>query len=920
MSHIADDPNQPEAAPVTDGRMLLPCTPAQERCWFLNHMQPGNPALNVAVRWELKGRVPSAIVEQAFRQIVARHESLRTRFVGIDGVPMQEPMEQASFKLTLIDLQHLPLDQREARAGEIGKQEAVAPFDLATPPLLRATMMQMEEDRALLLVCVHQSVFDGWSIRVLGREIGQTIDALLRATQPNLPELPLQYGDYALWLKEYYDSGDFQNERDYWKKQLTGAPYFEVPTDQPRGERRTTNGAIVTAKLSTDIGKALEEAPKRFGCSFFNFGCAIIGASLSRFVGKSDVTIGTQMAGREDVDLENLIGVFINNLVLRMDASGDPSFTEFLGRANGTMGDALNNQRMPFHKLVEMLNPARDLSRTPLIAINVILQRAFLEDASYEKFTLKGVPSPSPGAFYDLNFQMIGREDGWRMSIEYNSDLYSAETAESLLQHWRATLERVVADPSIKLSALPEAPQRDVAFTSAPVIDLSPIIDRLKANASVDDAYALKRGADAFAFVSPAADKLEALEALPDALRTVLEQDRIEPALAGISVIRALPRRADGSVDEAALPTPRRFARAPVGDVDSDVMARIGKIWSDVLKVDAVGPDSHFFDLGGHSMLAVQMIAKVHDQFGVRLDPISLFRGPTLREFASQLAKPTNAAAEDDWRIVRLQKDGSKTPIIAIDNPILYYGLARQLGADQPLTSLQLFHPNKAEALQPESIEAIASRYVDLLKQAHPKGPYVLMGLCVAGVLAIEVARQLRANGDTVEAVIVYDAWRPGYTRGLPWRHRFMLTLEDRLGVHGRRWQSFLRGEMTFVQWLSSFKFMTAILDFAVKTGMIAKAPKRAEAFDAPWYHHHLVKARSSFTVPETEGQLLVLRSEQMPKGALFDHNLGWRDGAKGRVSVREAAGTHVSILSEANAPAVAGIVEDFLGDVRGRK
>ncbi|UPT63720.1 MAG: condensation domain-containing protein [Hyphomonadaceae bacterium JAD_PAG50586_4] len=917
MSHIADDPNQPETAPVTDGRMLLPCTPAQERCWFLNQMQPGNPALNIAVRWELKGRVPSAIVEQAFRKIIARHESLRTRFVGIDGVPMQEPMEQVNFKLTLIDLQHLPLDQREARATEIGKQEAVAPFDLATPPLLRATMMQMEDDRALLLICVHQSVFDGWSIRVLGREIGTTIEALLRSTAPNLPELPLQYGDYALWLREYYDSGDFQTERDYWKKQLTGAPYFEVPTDQPRGERRTTNGAIVTTKLSTEVGKALEETPKRFGCSFFNFGCAIIGASLSRFVGKTDVTIGTQMAGREDVDLENLIGVFINNLVLRMNASGDPSFTEFLGRANGTMGDALNNQRMPFHKLVEMLNPARDLSRTPLIAINVILQRAFLEDASYDKFTLKGVPSPSPGAFYDLNFQMIGRDDGWRMSIEYNTDLYSAQTAESLLQHWRETLERVVADPSIKLSALPEAPARDIAVTSAPVIDLSPIVDRLKAHASVSDAHALKRGADAFAFVAPAADRLEALEALPDALRAMLEQDHIEPTLAGISVIRALPRRADGSIDEAALPAPRRFARALLGDVDTDIIARVGKIWTDVLKVDAVGPDSHFFDLGGHSMLAVQMIAKVHDQFGVRLDPISLFKGPTLREFASQLGKPKSAAAEDDWHVVRLTSGGAQTPIIAIDNPILYYGLAKQLGPDQPLTSLQLFHPNTAHEADYLSFEAIAADYVKLLKTAHPTGPYVLMGLCVAGLLAIEIARQLRAQGDVVEAVIAYDAWRPGYTRNLPFWNRTVITLADRLDAHTRRWQKFSSGEMNFGEWATSFKFTRAIVNAALALGWIKSAPKQAEGFDPPWYHHILIEARNRFTITETEGELLIFRSEQMPRGRLFDHNLGWRDGANGHVVVREAIGTHTTILSDANSPAIGAHVKVFLDAVR---
>jgi thioesterase domain-containing protein/acyl carrier protein len=509
------------------------------------------------------------------------------------------------------------------------------------------------------------------------------------------------------------------------------------------------------------------------------------------------------------------------------------------------------------------------------------------------------------------------------MSIEYNSDLYSAATAECLLQHWRETLERVVADPSIKLSELPEAPAREAANISAPVVDLSPVVDRLKAQPSVSDAHALKRGADAFAFVAPAANKLEALEVLPEALRAVLEQDHIEPKLAGISVLRAIPRRADGSIDESLLPAPRRFlAPQAHGGASVDVIARVGKIWSEVLKAPAIDANSHFFDLGGHSMLAVQMIAKVHAEFGVRLDPISLFKMPALGEFASQIAAPTEVqrAADDDWRIVRLQKGGSRTPIIAIDNPILYYGLARQLGGDQPLTSLQLFHPNKAEPLRAEPFEAVASRYVDLLKQAHPRGPYILMGLCVAGVLAVEIAHQLRAKGDTVEAVIVYDAWRPGYTRGLPWHHRFMLTLNDRLGVHGRRWQSFLRGEMTFVQWLSSFKFTSALLDFAVKTGMIAQAPRRAEAFDAPWYHHHLVTARTSFTIPETEGQLLVLRSEQMPKGALFDHNLGWRDGAKGRVSVREAAGTHVSILSEANAPAIASIVEDFLGDVRGRK
>jgi hypothetical protein len=456
MTRITDNRDfQAEGVVPIEPNPVFPCTPAQERCWFLEQMQPGNSALNVAVRWEIRGKVDIVNIEQAFRTIIERHEIFRTRLIDRNGEPMQEVLPHADFKLSVIDLTNLAETERAGRAASIGEQEARRPFDLTSAPLLRVTAIRTAPDRLLLLVMVHQAAFDGWSIRVLGRELGQLLAAYEGKRAPDLPELALQYGDYALWLKEFFACSGFEAEKAYWQEQLAGAPYFEIETDRPRGERRTSNGQMISQMLPKEVGDRLEAAAKTAGVSMFNLSCAVIAAILHRTTAETDVVFGTQVAGRDDTDLEALIGVFINNLVLRFDASGDPAFRDFLARAETTLRGALMHQKLPFHKLVELKNPPRDLARTPLIAINVILQRAFLENARYDTFELVGVPSPSPGAFYDLNFQMVGRPEGWRMALEYNSDLFDRETADDLLRGWKQALEAVAFDPGLRLSQLP---------------------------------------------------------------------------------------------------------------------------------------------------------------------------------------------------------------------------------------------------------------------------------------------------------------------------------------------------------------------------------------------------------------------------------------------------------------------------------
>ncbi|MDL2406045.1 condensation domain-containing protein [Rhizobium calliandrae] len=441
----------------------FPCTQTQLRCWILDQLLPGNPALNVAVRWEIRGAFKASTIEAAFRKVIQRHEILRTRFIEKEGQPFQQAVDRIDFKMSVIDLRSMASDQRQARIMSIGEETAQAPFDLGKPGLFRVSLLMAENDRGVLLITAHQSCFDGWSIRVLGREVGEIAAAIDAGRQPVLPELPLQYGDYALWQQEYLQSYGFETEKTFWREKLVGAPYFEVAPDHPRGRVKTNHGNILSIAQPIAFSERMDAAARAHRVSQYSYGAAIISAMLHRLTQAPTVMFGSQVAGREHADLEELIGVFINNLVLRFDFSRDISFAQHIHSVSETVEGALNHQRMPFNKLVELINPVRDPSRNPLISVNFNLQKAFLEDHRYGGFELISSPSQSPGVIYDLSFIMIGRPSGWRMSIEYNADLFEASTIESLLQLWQKAYEISLDHPDALLSSLPVPERQAVA-------------------------------------------------------------------------------------------------------------------------------------------------------------------------------------------------------------------------------------------------------------------------------------------------------------------------------------------------------------------------------------------------------------------------------------------------------------------------
>lgn len=914
-----------EAQAAEDAIGVFPCTPPQQRCWFLDQLEPGNPALNVAIRWELRGRFSRESIEQAFRLMIERHETFRTRFIELEGGPVQQPMPSADFHLEVADASHLLGDGFDAKLMELCRLEARKPFDLSQAPLVRATLFEIEPGRAVLLIVIHQAVFDGWSIRVLGRDLGATIDAVESGGAADLPDLPLQYADYAMWLDEYYASAGFEAEQVYWLKRLENLPYFEIQPDHVRAEERTTRGDIVSALLTPQISDLFDARARELGCTTFSLGSAIVAATLHRFSGGAqDIVFGTQVAGRPDVDLENVIGVFINNLVLRMDVDKTASLKSLSSRAHATVQDALINQRMPFHKLVELLNPPRDLSRTPLIAINVIIQQAFLEDAVYGELTLKGVPSPSPGALYDFNFQMIRRPDGWRMNLEYNTDLFDRSTAQNLLGQWRTTFETCLETPDLTFDKLPEPPPRalPVQAPASPAFAAPEAV--LRAHPAVEEAVVFERDGRRFAAVTPRRDYVGALESLPEAILDYAQANLAERAAPQmVSVLLSLPRTADGEIDRAALPTPvpRGVPQRPPpsGAAQRPSAAaeqQIAKLWEEVLGVTGIGPDSHFFELGGHSLLAARMLAKLAPIFGHRPPIAALFRAPTLRAFAlvvagadtSAEAAPSLAVTESarDWSVIDYGGGGATPALIGVNHPMLFYRMSQALGGERLVMDVQITEPGAAD-FAGRTFEQIVGDCVSEIRRAQPNGPYALMGLCVNGTVALEAARQLTAQGEAVDFVGMIDSWKPGYYRSRPRWQLELWRVTDRARRALHLVSRTLTGKMPLRTFLRSYDFtLNLMVKFAGWEGPSDEDIANRDVTDA------LVEAARNYRPGPYAGRVVLFRSETSDEKCV-SHHFGWGGVIDPSSPIVPVEGWHEDAFTAEGLRGMAATVQDEL-------
>lgn len=434
----------------------LPLSFAQQRLWFLDQMEPGNPAYNIPTTYHFRGILNITALEQSLKEIVKRHESLRTTFSVVDGQPVQVITPFLSVALPIVNLQKLTEEKRETEVLHLVSEEAQRPFDLAHGPLLRTILFRLNEEEHILLVTMHHIVSDGWSMGNLYRELTALYEAFSVGKPSPLLNLPIQYADYAIWQQQWLQSETFKEQQSYWSHQLVDLPMLELPTDRSRPAIQTYRGAKQKVKFSKAMSESLKKLSQREGATLFMTLLTAFKILLHHYSGQDDIVVGFPIAGRNRTEIEKLIGFFINTLVLRTDLSGNPTFRELLGRVSKTALDAYAHQDMPLEKkLVEALQSERDLSRPPLFQVLFAFQNIPKPELKLSGLTLTQVEVNRNTTQLDLSLYVSETGEGLRGYFEYNTDLFDNSTIIRMQMHLQTLLESIVSNPDQRISDLP---------------------------------------------------------------------------------------------------------------------------------------------------------------------------------------------------------------------------------------------------------------------------------------------------------------------------------------------------------------------------------------------------------------------------------------------------------------------------------
>lgn len=434
----------------------LPLSFAQQRMWFLQQLEPESRAYNLSSAIRLRGPLNVVALEQTLNEVVKRHETLRASFFVVDGQPVQFLAPELHVNLPLIDLRELPSGKREAETLALAAEQARQPFDLAHAPLLRATLVRLDDEEHVALFTQHHIVSDAWSMDVFIREVGTLYESFAAGRRAQLPELEIQYADYAAWQRQWLRGETLDQLLGYWKGQLGDAPtVLELPTDRPRPQVHSFRGASHNFELSSELKHRLDELNQREGVTMFMTLLAAFNTLLSRYSGQDDVVVGTPIANRSRREIEGLIGFFVNTLALRTDLSGDPSFKDLLARVCEAAIGAYIHQDMPFDRLVDELQPARNLNRQPLFQVMIVHQSAQAATLELPGLTISSLETQNETSQFDLILLIAEWPGGFGASFKYNTDIFDAATIERMAGHFQTLLEGIVANPEARLSNLP---------------------------------------------------------------------------------------------------------------------------------------------------------------------------------------------------------------------------------------------------------------------------------------------------------------------------------------------------------------------------------------------------------------------------------------------------------------------------------
>jgi thioesterase domain-containing protein/acyl carrier protein len=795
----------------------LPLSFAQQRFWFLYQFEPDSPANNVPVVVRFTGNLDLDVLNRSITTVARRHEVLRSRFPLVDGQPVLVIDPKFEVELPIVDLQVIPNYQQEAETHRIITKDARQPFDLEKGPLLRVTLFRLSAQEHLLLWNMPCIICDGTSSDLFYRELTTCYVAYATGKSPDLPELPIQYADFAHWQRQYLQGEVLDSHLNYWQQQLSGnLVSLQLPTDYPRSSGlRTCRGDRYARMLPKLLHQDLLTLSQQLGTTLFVVLLATFDVLLHRYSQQDDILTTFVSSGRNRVETENLIGFFSNTLILRTHFDQELTFRELVQRIHRQNLDAYTHQELPFERLVDALSPEQRQGRSPLFQTKFTLNPPWTNGQGMAVVKLPDLQIESLFGYiyhgktkYDLILVTREQDQGLGAVIDYNAELFAEETMERMMGHFQTLLESIIVNPDQAITTmllLTPSEQQLLAAWSRRERDLSAIcsttVSNLQANSNPEGLF--KPLANVQAYLLDRYLQLVPI-GVPGELYLGgegLDQGNLNPDLMNLipnpfsngSTIQLYPTGKwaryspeshlefiDQNDNSALKSTSSNTSRKLPDNTFRDVIEQqLTQIWQGLLGLEGINVQDNFFDLGGHSLLAVRLFAEIETAFNKQLPLSVLLQAPTIEQLANVLRSEVSS---DLWSpLVAIQPQGTKPPLFCIHgggfNVLVYRHLAINLGVDQPVYGLEArdYDPEKGIL---DSMEALAISYVREIQRVQPKGPYLLAGLSNGGNIALEMAQHLQAQGHQVALLAMFDSYGPNGIKLLPPLHRFLSSLK----------------------------------------------------------------------------------------------------------------------------------------------
>ncbi|WP_367182471.1 alpha/beta fold hydrolase [Edaphobacter sp.] len=812
------------------GLQAIPASYAQERFWTLSQVDAANPTFHMPVSLRITGRLSSSVLEQSFRLLIERHETLRTSFAEINGELMQVIHDVAPFHLNVIPMEDLAEQEGEALLENNLRSLLEQPFDLSQLPLFHAALYHLSPAEHILALSIHHAISDAWSIQVFQRELWTAYEALQKQGAFCFEPLQLQYGDFSVWQRESAESEATQQHLQYWMKSLGGQlPVLDFPTDHAPNQLAVAKSSLETRLLPQELSAALKQIAQANSTTLYVATLACFSMLLHQATQAGDMIVGSPVVNRR-LETEPLIGPFAGPVALRLRLTGDPTLQEVLAMVRETTVESLGHAEVPFEMLLERLSIRASGGRSPLFQFYFFCQPAFLQARELDGLTITPLPTRSLGLPFEMQLAVIERKEGVRAQLEYNANLFDASTIRQWLEYYQTLLSALVTAPSQRLSQLPPPPH----VSSGNGAEGS-VIELLAAAAQME------------------------------------------------------PQQTVALAEET-----------PV--VNDEVTRDLTRVWESSLNLKDVGPHDDFFALGGRSLVAARLIARINKQYGLKLGLATLFSCPTIAQLSAQIRGRLNPQLPSS--IVAVQSGGSKAPLFMIHgvggNVLNFYDLSRSLGADQPVYGIE------AQSLQQDatpltSLEELAAYYVDEVRKIQPSGPYHFLGYSYGGFVAFEMARQLQIAGEKVSLVGMLDT--------PVWRHTVREengTLATAARQLAAVWSPFFHRlrPLTPMELFDAVKstILRTLYTFAIDRGKVIPTRLRS-------VYHINSFAAVNYVPKKLEGAVTLLRASR-EKGP---RDLGWGRFTSQPARIFEIPGAHLQVLSNENLPRVVESLQECL-------